>query len=75
VRILNYLFLGGVGIGCLDAADTDDGGSVDLSDGVRIFNHLFLGGGPPVSPGPTACGPDVEADDLECTTQPACTAP
>ncbi|MBI4601620.1 MAG: hypothetical protein HY721_06630 [Planctomycetes bacterium] len=66
IRILNYLFLGGVALECLDAGDTDDGGAVDLSDGVRIFNHLFLGGAPPAAPGPTDCGPDPSEDELAC---------
>ncbi|MBN1441236.1 MAG: hypothetical protein JXA90_00940, partial [Planctomycetes bacterium] len=72
IRILGYLFLGGSGISCLDAADTDDSGAIDISDGVRIFNYLFLGGAPPAAPGHLDCGIDPTADALTCDVYSPC---
>ncbi|MEC9351797.1 MAG: hypothetical protein VYD81_00645, partial [Planctomycetota bacterium] len=65
VRILNYLFLGGTLISCLEAANFDNSESVDISDGIHVLNYLFRGGPPPVPPGPPPgdCGPDPDAPD------------
>ncbi len=43
IGILAYLFLGGEGTPCEDAADANDDGTINLSDPVAILNHLFLG--------------------------------
>ena len=40
----------------MDAADADDNGRLELTDAVRILNHLFLGGAAPLAPGPSTCG-------------------
>jgi hypothetical protein len=74
VRILGYLFLGGVAPTCLDAADTDGNNQLQLTDAVRILGFLFLGQVPPVSPGPPpgACGPDNDATHLACDTYTSC---
>ena len=67
---LRFLFAGDVeGVTCLDAADTDDNGQVDLSDCVLVFNHLFRQG-PPPSPPFEALGGDPTTDEL-----PACETP
>lgn len=65
IYTLDFLFLGGPGPLCGDAADADDGGALDLSDAIYLLNHLFLGGPPPPPPFPEA-GIDPTADDLEC---------
>lgn len=68
IRILNFLFLGGVDSRCRDAMDSNDSSSVDLADGVYIFQFLFLGGPEPPAPYPTS-GTDPTADGLpECTS-------
>ncbi len=58
---------------CLDAADLDDGGSVDAVDAYLLANLLFGFGRPPSRPFPT-CGVDPTPDDgLGCfEEQPAC---
>ena len=57
----------------MDAADTDDNGSVDLSDAIRVLNFLFLGGAQPLAPGPAACGPDPGDDALaDCVYEANC---
>ena len=63
--ILNYLFLSGPTPPCLDAADTDDSGTLNLSDGVRVFAVLFLEEGSFAMPFPT-CGEDLTPDLLSC---------
>jgi hypothetical protein len=74
VRILGFLFLGGVSPTCLDAADTDGNNQLQLTDAVRILGFLFLGGVPPVAPGPppAACGQDNDANHLGCATYDKC---
>jgi hypothetical protein len=70
IRLLGYLFLGDAEPPCLDAADADDSGSLEITDAVRVLGYLFLGAAAPPDPGPTTCGPDPTADELECATPP-----
>ncbi len=65
---LNYLFQDGPAPTCLDAADANDDGSVDLADSLRILFSLFGESEQPPAPGPSTCGPDLDADD----TLPSC---
>lgn len=65
IRTLNFLFAGGVTIGCQDAADANDDGGVDISDAVYSLNFLFAGGKdipPPIS----KSGMDPTDDALSC---------
>ncbi|HVR75105.1 MAG TPA: hypothetical protein VMT52_12265, partial [Planctomycetota bacterium] len=67
IRVLGFLFLGGAGLPCPDAADSNDDGNIDLSDAVYTLHGLFLGGDPIPAPGPEACGLDPTEDSLsEC---------
>ena len=52
---------------CLDSADTDDSGEVDINDPVFLVNWLFLAGSEIPLPGTLICGPDQTVDAL-----PAC---
>ena len=63
--ILSWLFRGTEEPPCLDAADTDDSGVIDVSDAVSVFGVLFLGQGPPPAPG-LSCGVDETDDRLDC---------
>ncbi|MBN1418223.1 MAG: FG-GAP repeat protein, partial [Planctomycetes bacterium] len=67
ILLLAYLFRGvaPVDIPCLDAADTDDSETFDLSDPMRILMLLFADG-PPLAPPFEECGPDPAGDDLDC---------
>jgi len=65
VRILMYLFGGGVTLDCLDAADADDSGALDISDPIRILWYLYLGGQVVAPPFPGK-GPDPTEDGLGC---------
>jgi hypothetical protein len=65
VRILEYLFLGGLDPECLDAADVDDDGLIAINDPTFLLNFLFLGGRAPPPPYPEP-GVDETADGLEC---------
>ncbi|MBI4607255.1 MAG: hypothetical protein HY721_35265, partial [Planctomycetes bacterium] len=74
---LGYLFLGRDAPGCLDAADADDSGVLELTDAVFLFSHLFLGGPAPPAPGAEACGPDPTAEEpahpeLDCAVFAPC---
>lgn len=74
VLTLEHLFRSsGVAL-CRDAADAQDGGSVDIADAVYVLLHLFLGGPPPFAPYPQ-CGVDVTADGLRCAVPPPECAP
>jgi uncharacterized protein (DUF3820 family) len=73
VRILNFLFTGGVAPTCLDAADADDSGTLAITDAIRILGWLFSGGVRPLPPSPSGgnyspgdCGPDPTVDGLDC---------
>ena len=70
--MLNFLFLGGPIPNCLDSADADDNGRVELSDAVGVFGYLFLGIDPPAAPGPTECGVDTTDDELDCSEHGSC---
>lgn len=54
-------------IECDDAADTDDSGTLDVTDAVFLFNFLFAGDGAPPAPGVMECGEDATEDLLGCT--------
>jgi hypothetical protein len=64
VTTLFYLFGGGP-LPCLDAADTDDNGKVELSDALAFLNFYFRRGQPPPAPFPDP-GTDPTADALPC---------
>jgi hypothetical protein len=61
ILILRYLFLG-QHLDCLDPADADDSGNLDISDMIRLADHLFGSGMllPPPYPNP---GRDPTPDD------------
>ena len=54
--------------------DFNDSGTLDLTDGVGVFNFLFLGGAVPADPGPLTepCGPDPTDDPFDCATYTNC---
>jgi hypothetical protein len=74
VRILGFLFLGGIPPTCLDAADSDGNNQLQLTDAVRILGFLFLGQVAPVAPGPppSACGLDNDEIHLGCQVYDKC---
>ncbi len=55
--VLEYLFLGTLALACLDAADADDSGLVDLGDSLKVLFFVFEGDRPPPAPFPEP-GPD-----------------
>jgi hypothetical protein len=63
VHALNFLFLGGEGPPCPDAADSDDDGGINISDAIHTLGFLFLGGPSPPAPYPVS-GPDPTPDTL-----------
>lgn len=62
---LDYLFRGGVSILCLDAADANDDGELNIVDPIAVLYSLFVTGEalPPPTDGP---GEDLTADSLDC---------
>ncbi|MCA8959262.1 MAG: S8 family serine peptidase [Planctomycetes bacterium] len=66
IQMLGYLFQGGAQPGCLDAADVNDDGAVNLGDPIALLGYLFQGSAPPPAPGPTTCGVDPTSDTLDC---------
>ena len=70
---LLFLFSGGAAPACLDSADTNDTGSVEITDAIIIFSWLFSGGAAPADPSPASpgyspadCGVDATADGIGC---------
>jgi hypothetical protein len=70
VRILIYLFVGGVTTDCPDAYDANDANTVSVTDAIFIFQYLFSDG--PVIPPPFPTeGRDPTSDALpKCTARP-----
>ncbi len=66
IAILQYLFLGGATLPCMDAADVNDDESVDIADPISLLMWLFANGPPP--PPPIVCGPDPAGHFLDCRT-------
>ena len=62
---LNYLFVDGRPVPCLEALDADDSGRLDITDAVYTLQFMFLGGSPPPAPFPDL-GPDPTPDALGC---------
>ena len=65
VYLNNFLFLGGPPPPCLDAADANDNGQLNLTDSLVIFNQ-----GPFPPPGATNCGNENTGDALTCCVHP-----
>jgi hypothetical protein len=65
LALLFFLF-GGRDLTCLDAADVNDDGKINVSDAIVLLRHLFQGGAAPPEPY-DAPGPDPTADDLGCS--------
>ncbi len=67
ITIAQYLFRGAAAPSCLDAADSNDDGEVDISDAVYILFFLFIGGSPaPPLPYPGPGTDPTFLDNLEC---------
>ncbi len=63
--LLNFLFLGYQSPNCMKAADANDDGIVDISDGIYTLNFLFSGGKDISAPYPSK-GFDPTPDALGC---------
>ncbi len=71
VYLLQYIFLGLEAPSCLDAADINDSGTIDIADPISLLTYLFAGA--PAPPVPfTACGPDPTPDSLTCESPVGC---
>jgi hypothetical protein len=71
---LSYLFANGKVPDCLDAADANDSGEIDVADAITILSHLFANSGPLPEPF-GACGIDPTIDELGCESYPLCEGP
>ena len=56
----------GAQLGCKDAADVNDDGSIGIDDAVHLLLYLFRAGPPPSAPFPEPCGDDATEDGLDC---------
>jgi hypothetical protein len=66
--MLGYLFADNASVGaCLDAADVNDSGDVDIADAVYTLSYLFADGPAPAPPF-AGCGEDQIPDELTCDT-------
>lgn len=70
VRTLTHLFKSDTQILCLDAADANDDGALDVSDAVFTLHWLYASGKPP--PEPEEWGPDPTPDKLCCEDTGGC---
>ena len=69
-----YLFMGGNAPPCLDAADANNDGRLNLMDAIWIFQRLLGNMIVPVFPAPfLKIGEDLEEDPLDCLVPPLST--
>ncbi len=71
VSIARFAFGVGRTPSCLDAADANDDGAVNVNDGIYLLQHLF-GDGPALKPPFPVCGIDPSVDDLDCVEYDRC---
>ena len=72
VSLLLSLFGGLVGPECMDSADADDDGLVQVNDAIYLLNWRYsTTGSPPPAPF-VSCGPDPTPDSLDCVSSPLC---
>jgi hypothetical protein len=64
--ILDFLFKGGQQPGCMDAADINDDGMVNLTDPYYLLNFLFRGGPGIPAPFPNPNVDPTPNDYLSC---------
>ena len=74
VSIFGFLFLGAEAPDCLDAADANDSGDLDITDGVYLLLFLYRGGYQIPAPYPN-CGFDGTDDGLDCGSFVPCDGP
>ncbi|HIN80403.1 MAG TPA: hypothetical protein EYN00_04945 [Planctomycetes bacterium] len=65
-------FMGSLDNSCFDASDANDDGQINIADPIAMLNAIVLGGSSPPDPGPSACGPDLTPDSLNCETYTGC---
>ena len=66
IAIFELLFLGDRAITCQDAADADDNGIVDFTDGIVLMKYLLTGTAVIPPPGMSAPWLDPTDDALGC---------
>ncbi len=71
MKLLQSLFVTGEALPCEKAADADDDGNLNITDGLRILGRLFLGDAPLPVPHPD-CGVDPSTDSLDCAGAGSC---
>ena len=71
VFLVESLFVTNRSFDCMDAADIDDDGRVNVTDAIHAATFLFLGGEAPAAPF-RECGLDPTEDDLDCEFYPGC---
>ncbi len=64
VTVLVHAFRGQE-VGCRQALDVDDNGSIESTDAIRILTFIYSDGSAPSAPFPSK-GVDSTADDLDC---------
>jgi len=66
ITLLKFLFINGGEPPCLDAADAEDNGFLNITDVLVILNDFFRDGTGIPDPGPFSCGTDPTPDQLDC---------
>ena len=64
--------LGQGALRCLDAADVDDSGNVDMTDAINLLDSLMLGRFTIPAPCPQSCGQDPTKDSMICADYQGC---
>ena len=72
VFLLAYLFREGKHPPCLEAANANDDGALDVADGIFVLTYIFREGNAPPVPFPS-CAPDPDpTHGFGCAAFPPC---
>ncbi|MEM7164222.1 MAG: hypothetical protein AAF581_02090 [Planctomycetota bacterium] len=72
LALINLFVIGTASLECMDAADADDNGFVEIDDGLYLADFLYAMGPQPPAPGTSTCGSDPTADGLGCAAGGGC---
>ena len=67
-RMMDWVFGLAPAPDCLDAADLNDDGYVNITDSTQLLNYISTPGSPPPSPPFPVAGVDTSPDTLSCNS-------
>jgi hypothetical protein len=66
IKVFSHIYYGFSAPECLDAADSNDDGKYEMTDGLYVLRFQYMGGPRPPEPFLPLCGLDRTSDKLTC---------